>query len=101
MYFGLHDLGNNVPLWVLCTNDGVTPKTPDAAPTYTIYEEGTDTSVASGTMTGQVDSKTGLYRVSVTASSGNGFARGRTYLVHFSYAVTSTSYAQTGTFTVV
>jgi hypothetical protein len=101
MHFGLTALGSAQPAWVVASTNGVTPVTPTAAPSWTTYEEGTNTAVQTGTMTGEVDSKTGLYRVSITASSGNGYGKSKTYLIHMSYVSGGTTYVQTGTFTVV
>jgi len=101
MFFGMTQLGLTQPIWLLTSADGVTPASATGSPAYTVYEEGTGTSVVNGSMTGEVDSKTGLYRASLTVSAGNGYASGKTYFVHMSYVVSTVTYVQTGSFVVV
>ena len=100
MYFGLTELAGNQPIWVITSTDGVTPVAPTAAPTYRVYQEGSSTVLVTGTMTGPVDTQTGLYRASIAVTAANGFARGLSYIVQMAYAVAGVNYAQSGTFTV-
>lgn len=103
-YFGLVALDAAIPLWVVVRNTSQVPTAPDSAPTFSVYEGGSDTPQTNGSavsMTGPVNSETGLYRKSHDATAANGYESGKTYLVKFNYAISSTNYTQIGTFTVV
>jgi len=93
-------LEGTVGVWVQTRNASDVPTAPDAAPTYGVYEEGASTTVASGTTTGPVNSKTGFYRASISCTSAAGFESGKQYCVLFEYAISSTSYSQLVYFTV-
>ena len=93
-------LAGSQPIWVLTSTDGLTPANANADPSLTVYEEGTDTYVATATMA-QIGDVVGLYRQTQVVSEANKYAKGKTYLVHISYAISSTTYVQTATFTVV
>jgi hypothetical protein len=78
-------------------NSSGSPVDADALPSYSIYEDGTDTAIASGTMAKLDDTNTtGLYRGSVSATAANGYERYKTYNVHITGAVSSVSVATVG-----
>ena len=57
-------------------NSSGSPVDADSLPAYSIYEDGTDTAIASGSMAKlDDDNTTGLYRGAVSATTGNGFER--------------------------
>lgn len=59
----------------------------DSAPSFEVFEEATDTDIGVGTTMTKRTSKTGDYRGSFTASSGNGFELGKWYIVVVSATV--------------
>lgn len=100
-FYGHVELGDAISAWVQASASGVV-ETPDSAPTATIYgPDGTELAGVSGAGT-QTDSKTGFYRRSITASGANGFERGATYTVRWSWTISTgaTSKAAIGTFVV-
>jgi hypothetical protein len=52
----------------------------DAAPTFSVFEEDTDTAIVTGTMTKRT-ALTGNYRGTFTASTANGFEVGKFYII--------------------
>jgi hypothetical protein len=52
----------------------------DAAPTFSVFEEDTDTAIVTGTMTKRT-ALTGDYRGTFTASTANGFEVGKFYII--------------------
>jgi hypothetical protein len=69
----------------------------DALPTYSIYEDGTDTAILTGTMAKLDDANTtGLYRGIVQATEANGFERYKTYNTKVSAVIGGTTYTVTG-----
>lgn len=98
----LIELGGTLTVWVQTKNSSGVATAPDAAaaPTYAVYEGDQDTPLLSGTMTGPINSETGLYKASLSVTSGNGFERGQTYLFRAEYTITSTR-TDEQTFTVV
>ena len=69
----------------------------DALPTFSIYENGTNTSIASGTMAKLDDSNTtGLYRGIVVATTANGFERYKTYNTYISAVIAGVTYNMEG-----
>lgn len=104
MDFGLIELGGNVGLWVITKNGSNVPTAPTSAPTFSVYEPGSDNPLTGGedvSMTGPVDSETGFYRKSHAATGANGYERNRTYTVKFKWAISGTDYSELGFFTVV
>lgn len=63
----------------------------DAAPTFAVYEDTTDTDVGVGGNMTKRTSLTGNYRGSFTASAANGFEAGKWYSVIVSATVVSTA----------
>lgn len=101
-YYGLVELGDAITIWVQVATSADLPEAPDAAPTATIYTDaGTVVSAYNGTSMTQTNSQTGFYRLSVTASSGNGFESGKNYTVRFFWEISTADRVATGTFTVV
>lgn len=85
-YMGSVDLGNTLRLSLQCVNGSDVPTTPDAAPTWAIYDDDDDTSVQTGSLdASDADSKTGFRRGNVVCSAANGFASGKRYTVRFEY----------------
>ena len=59
-----------------------TPTDTDSLPTYKIYEELTNTEIASGTMAKQDDTNTdGYYAKKIDTTTGNGFESLKTYTI--------------------
>lgn len=58
--------------------------TPSAGPTVSIYEDGTDAPILTPSPAVR-NSKTGLYKVAVAATAGNGFEFGKSYNAHVEY----------------
>lgn len=61
----------------------------DSAPTFSVYEEDTDTAILGPTSMTKRTSLTGNYRGSVTASAANGFEAGKWYSVIVSATVST------------
>ncbi|MBA4019200.1 MAG: hypothetical protein C0483_18700 [Pirellula sp.] len=79
--------------------NGNTPVEADDPPTFRIYGDG-DTPVASGTLSAEVDTQTGLHKLEQACTTLNAFARG-TYSLRVAYAVSTVAKVQSYTFTVV
>lgn len=58
--------------------------TPSTGPAVSVYEDGTDTPILTPSPAVR-NSKTGLYKVAIAATSGNGFEFGKSYNVHAEY----------------
>ncbi len=72
----------------------------DSTPTCEVFEDDNDTAILSPTVTKRT-SKTGNYRVSIAATTGNGFEVGKSYNVIVSATVaTITGKARIPSFTV-
>jgi len=90
-FIGMPAVDGTLPLAVMCTNVSDVPTSPDSAPTYSVRNsEGTE--VASGTLSSNPGSITGLRFAALTISSGT-YTAGQPYFVVVNYAVASTSYA--------
>lgn len=103
MFFGFVPLGSTTfgfPIQV--TNSSRTPSTPDAAPTYRIYQAGGTTALLTGTASGSdTDSQTGWRMITgLSITLGNGFASGGTYVVRGAYAISTTQEVDIGSFVV-
>lgn len=99
--YGLVELGDAIPVRVQCATSADLPEAPDAAPTFTIYNDANAAmSAYTGTTSSQIDSKTGFYGASVTASGGNGFESGKNYWVKWAWKVSTADRTASGTFTV-
>lgn len=98
----LIELGGTLYVWTQTKNSSGVATAPDAsaAPTYAVYEGDQNTPLLTGTMSGPVNSETGLYKATLSVTSGNGFERGQTYLFRSEYTITSTR-SDEQTFTVV
>lgn len=97
----LVELGSTFYFWVQTENSSGVVTAPDSdAPAYKVYEGGSNTALVTGNTSGPVDSNTGFYKGSFTASSANGFERGGTYVIRITYTITSTRHHEI-TFTVV
>ena len=76
---------------------GGVPTDADGDVSFSIYEDGTDTAIATGTMSKlDDDNTTGLYRGSVEATAANGYEQYKTYNVHMTSVVNTISTATVG-----
>ena len=102
-FIGFVALDGTVYMGVVCKNGSGVPTSPDAAPSYRIYDEDRTSTLHTGTLSGSdTDSQTG-FRTGSQASitTANGYARGKTYYILIGYAISSTNYADELLFTVV
>ena len=100
-YYGVVELGSAIPVRVQCADSSDAPQAPDSAPTFTVYDSANAAmSAYTGTSSSQINSKTGFYGGSVTASLGNGFASGSVYTVLWEWTVSSSPRRAVGTFQV-
>lgn len=90
-FIGNPVLGDTLVDRVLTVDTAHTPTAPAAAPTYTVY--GPSGQVTTGTAT-QVGAVTGLYSVSLSVTTGNGYAAGQAYQIVFAYSVGGTARGQ-------
>lgn len=97
MFFGYVALSANLFAMILAKSSEA-PVAADSAPTYRIYDI-TGTVLLTGTTT--AGDQTGLYYFSRAIQAADGFVQGTTYTVKFTYAVSSASKGDIGTFTVV
>ena len=94
-------IGGTILIPVVCRNGSDVPTTPDADPTYTVFDsDGTQVGTQTGSMTLNPGSKTGFQAVVLTASTGNGYSAGGSYTVHISYEISSTAYTAIAMFSV-
>lgn len=85
-------LGEVIFFDVITTNPNtIVVSDADSAPTFEVFEENTDTDIGVGTSMTKRTSKTGDYRGTFTASSGNGFELGKWYSVIVSATVAGIS----------
>lgn len=96
-YRGRYQLGQNVPLRLLCTNGAGTPSVPTNAPRFAVWANGTK--VSSGRLP-VLDryGQTGLFGDSLFL--GSSWATG-TYQVVYSYAVGTQAMIEVDTFEIV
>jgi hypothetical protein len=99
MFLGFVELEATMVRHIQTKNSSGTPTAPDSAPTYRIYGD-SGTAIATGTLSGPVDSQTGLYSLSKAITAANGFGRGL-YSVRIAYAISSAARAELYTFQVV
>lgn len=95
---------NAVPVFDICTHDPSTGGVSDAdsAPTFSVFEETTDTPIVSAVSMTKRTGLTGDYRGTFTASLANGFEVGKWYSVIASATVAGvTAKKNCGTFRVV
>lgn len=79
-----------------------TPTDTDSLPTYKIYEELTNTEIASGAMAKQDDTNTdGYYAKKIDTTTGNGFESLKTYTIRIESAIGGTAVARTFSFIVL
>lgn len=100
MYVGPVRLGEEVNVIFQSRTQALAPVAADSPPAFRVYD-GT-TLLATGVCT-TFDSGniTGAYRAGITASTGNGYARGRTYTVVAIWEVSGGDRQEIGTFNVV
>jgi hypothetical protein len=60
--------------------------TPDADPSYRVYENLGSPAILTGTMSNQ-DSRTGFYAALLACTAGNGFENGKTYTIEIEAVV--------------
>ena len=86
MYIGSVDIEGSIA-WMLQTRVAQAPTTADAAPAYRIYGPDPTATMTSGTgtMTGIVDTQTGLYKATHACPAANGYASGKTYFIRMTY----------------
>jgi len=95
-------LGQNLPFWIQAFDTSGSPVDADALPTYSIYEEETDTAIVTGTMSKQDDAQTtGFYSELAAITSANGFELWKGYVIRYVAAIGGTAVAKTDTFNVV
>lgn len=58
--------------------------TPDSGPTVSVYEDGTDAPIITPSPSVR-NSKTGIYKVAIAATAGNGFEAGKSYNIEAEY----------------
>ena len=77
------------------------PVDADALPTYSIYEDGTNTSILSGSYAKlDDDNTTGFYQVEIACTAANGFERFKTYHVDSLATINATNVATSDSFIV-
>ena len=92
-------LGQNFNGSVITEAGTGSPVDADALPTYAIYEDGTNTSILSGSYSKlDDDNTTGFYQVEIACSTANGFERFKTYHVKSTAIVNTTTVATTDSF---
>lgn len=90
MYLGLVVLGTT-PVFFHQSRLVQTPTDPDAPPTFRVYGPDQNTPMANGTgtMSGKIDTQTGLANYSIPVTGANGYASGKNYIVRVQYAISS------------
>jgi hypothetical protein len=100
MYLGPVRVGETIGWIIQSRTQALAPVAADSAPTFRVYDgttlltTGTSAAFDSGNITG-------AYRCAVTASTGNGFARGRTYTIVGLWEVSTDARQEIATFQVV
>lgn len=81
-------------LWVQVRTTSNVAASPDSAPTYAIYAEGSSSPLLSGSFaSSDTNSKTGFRTTaSLSITSGNLFASGGRYVVKRQFIISSTTY---------
>lgn len=88
------NLGSTILVPIVCRNGSDVPTTPDADPTYVVYDStGAAVSGQSGTVTLNPGSKTGFYLLSLTVSSGNNYASNSKYTALVEWQISSSARA--------
>lgn len=101
-FIGFVALGDVIEGLVQSRNGSNVPTAADGSVAFRVY--GPDGLMTNGTGTGSLKdsgNRTGLYKVQVTASSGNGYESGQNYQISVNWAVSSSAKAATLTFTVL
>ena len=95
---GVVELGDTLPLALVCRNGSGVGAAPASAPAYSIYEPGNEdfTTVTGSLGASDHDSKTGFRVGSQAITEGNGFESGKNYPVVFSYTISGTAYLDKG-----
>ncbi len=101
-YAGQVELEGTLAFLLPVRNTSDVPTAADSAPTYAIYSvnnDGTRTSLATGTVGAAVE--TGVYPFSDTVPASEGFARKGKYSIQFSYQMSSANRRKVVVFDVV
>lgn len=99
MFIGPVQLGGTVNAIFQSRTQALAPVAADSAPTFRVYD-GTTLLLTGTTSAFDSGNITGAYRAAITASAGNGFARGRSYTVVGMWEVDSDARQEIGTFIV-
>jgi len=95
-------LGQNLTCTLQAYNGSNVPTDADALPTYSVYENTTNTAILTGTMAKLDDAGTaGLYAISLTISTANGFALWKSYSVRYATEIGGNAVAAVDNFNVV
>lgn len=98
-FLGLVAMDSSILLPVLCRNSSDVLTAPDADPTYTVFAKD-QTSVQTGTMTGNPGSVTGFQAALESITAARGYTSGETYTVLVEYDISAAAHGAVATFSV-